>query len=77
MDFSKAFDCMPHDLLIAKCKAYGVQDQSIKIINSYLTDREQRARIGYVHSSWETTIKVVPQGSVLDPIFFNVFILLY
>ena len=74
MDLSKAFDCMPHDLLIAKFKAYGVQDQSIKIIKSYLTDREQRVRIGNVHSSWKTTIKGVPQGSVLGPIFFNVFI---
>ena len=74
MDLSKAFDCMPHELLIAKFKAYGVQDQSIKIIKSYLSDREQRVRIGNVHSSWKTTIKGVPQGSVLGPIFFNVFI---
>ena len=51
MDLSKAFDCMPHDLLIAKFKAYGVQDQSIKINKSYLADREQRVRIGNVHSS--------------------------
>ena len=74
MDLSKAFDCMPHDLLIAKFKAYGVQDQSIKMIKSYFSDREQRVRIGNVHSSWKTTIKGVPQGSVLVPIFFNVFI---
>ena len=74
MDLSKAFDCMPHELLIAKFKAYGVQDQSIKIIKSYLSDREQRVRIGNVQSSWKTTIKGVPQGSVLGPIFFNVFI---
>ena len=74
MDLSKAFDCMPHELLIAKFKAYGVQDQSIKIIKSYLSDREQRVRIGDAHSSWKTTIKGVPQGSVLGPIFFNVFI---
>ena len=56
MDLSKAFDCMPDELLIAKFKAYGVQDQSIKIIKSYLSDREQRVRIGNVHSSWKTTI---------------------
>ena len=74
MDLSKAFDCMPHELLIAKFKAYGVQDQAIKIIKSYLSDREQRVRIGNVHSLWKTTIKGVPQGSVLGPIFFNVFI---
>ena len=74
MDLSKAFDCMPHDLLIAKFEAYGVQDQSIKMIKSYLSDREQRVRIGNVHSSWETSNKGVPQGSVLRPIFFNVFL---
>ena len=65
---------MPHDLLIAKFKVYGVQDQSIKIIKSYLADREQRFRMGNVHSSWKTTIKGVPQGSVLGPIFINAFI---
>ena len=74
MDLSKALDCMPHELLIAKFKAYGVQDQSIKINKSYLTDREQRVRIGKVHSSWKTTIKGVPQGSVLRQIFFHIFI---
>ena len=74
MDLSKAFDCKPHELLIAKLKAYVVQDQSIKMIKSYLSDREQRVRIGNVHSSWKTTIKGAPQGSVLGPIFFNVFI---
>ena len=68
MDLSEAFDCIPHDLLIAEFTAYGVQDQSIKIIKSYLSDREQLFRKGNVHSSWKTTIKGVPQGSVLDPI---------
>ena len=74
MDLSKAFDCMPDELLIAKFKAYGVQDQSIKIIKLYLSDREQRVRIGNVHSSWKTTIKGVPQASVRCPMFSNVFI---
>ena len=49
MDLSKALDCMPRDLLIAKCKDYGVQDQSIKMIKSYLSDVEQR--LGNVQSS--------------------------
>ena len=74
MDLSEAFDCMPHDLLISKSKACGVQDQSVKIPKSYFSDREQRVRIGSVHSSWKTIIKGVPQGSVHGPTFFNVFI---
>ena len=68
------FDCMPHDPLIGKFKAYDVQDQSIRIIKSYLTDREQRVQIGNVHSSWTITNQGWPQGSVLGPIFFNIFI---
>ena len=75
MDLRTALDCMPHALLIAKFKAYGVLDQSIKINKSYLTDREQRVRIGNVHSSWKTTIEGVPQGSFLGPIFLLVFII--
>ena len=74
MDLSKAFDCVPHELLISKFKAYGVQDQSIKIIKSYFSDREQRVRIGKVHSSWKTTIKGVSQGLVFCTIVFNVYI---
>ena len=74
IDLSKAFDYMPHELPIAKFKAYGVHDQSIKITKSYLSDRERRVRIGNVHSSWKTTIKGVPQGSFIGPIFFIVFI---
>ena len=76
INLRKAFDCMPHELLSAKFKVYhvyGVQDQSGKINKSCLSDREQRVRIGNVHSSWKTTFKGVPQGSVLGSIFFNVF----
>ena len=65
---------MPHELLIAKFKAYGVLDQAINIIKSYFSDREQHVRIGNVHSSWKTTIRGVSQSSVIGPIFFNVFI---
>ena len=52
MDLSKAFDCLPHNLLLAKLKAYDLNDHSINLLRNYLSNRKQRVKIGNNCSGW-------------------------
>ena len=72
LDLSKAFDCLPHQLLIAKLKAYGFDDNSCSLMHSYLFNRKQRVKIGSFRSEWLNLKKGVPQGSILGPLLFSI-----
>ena len=73
MYLSKAFDCIPHDLLIAKLSAYGFDKTALKYIYSYLKKRQQCVRINNVYSGFEEIISGVLQGSIAGPILYNAF----
>ena len=73
-DLSKAFDCLSHELIIAKLNAYGFSLSALKLMQSYLSERKQKTKINQAYSSWEEILFGVPQRSILVPILSNIFL---
>ena len=73
-DLSKAFDWLYHDLLIAKLNAYGFSLPTLRLIHDYLLNRRQRTRTNNSYSKWMEIVLGVPQGSILGPLLFNIFL---
>ena len=74
MDLSKAFDCLPHELLIAKMEAYGFENGSLKLFYNYLKQRKQTVSINGEMSDYMDILAGVPQGSILGPTLFLVMV---
>ena len=74
MDLSKSVDCLPHDLSLLKLESYGLSKSALNLLKSYLSNRKQCVKIGQCVSEMLDIYKGVPQGTILHPVLFNVFI---
>ena len=74
LDYSKAFDCANHKLILAKLKAAGFQDDALSWVLGYLSDRKQKVKTDSGESNWISIKNGVPQGSILGPLLFLVLV---
>ena len=74
IDLSMAFDSIDHELLLSKLESYGIREDSLHWFKNYLTGRRQRVLVNGIVSTWRPMEKGVPQGSILGPLLFGVFV---
>ena len=74
LDFTKAFDSVPHERLLLKLKGYGIEGNLLKWFRNFLTNRQQRVVVRGTFSSWTHVKSRVPQGTILGPILFLIYV---
>ena len=74
MDLSKAYDCLPHDILIAKLEAYGIDNGRLNLLLDYLSFKKQRTKVGFAYNKWSKIRHGISQGLILGSLLFNIFI---
>ena len=73
-NFSKAFDCLDHELLTAKANAYGFNLPALRLVHDQVSNIKQRIKIENTHSTWMEITSGVPQGLILRPFLFNIIV---